>query len=77
MTAPDPREIAAGLTKVQLRLLEYLSPKPKSLRLEQAMLVGYSLEKVGLVKRTWFTDKSYLTPLGQQVSAILKERDDG
>jgi hypothetical protein len=68
-----PQEFARVLTTAQRAALGHLSEKPWSFPLRWHVLVGYGLERLGLVKRTWLTGKSYITPLGLAVRAILTE----
>ena len=78
VTPPDPREIAAGLTKDDPWLVSYLlgwaglGPAESwgaamSFAIETAHSKGLIVSEMDAA----------LTPLGQQVAAILKEQNDG
>ena len=70
----DPKAIAARLSETQRSALGFLSVKPWEFSLRWAALVGYSLERMGLAKRTFWRDKFYITPLGLAVRKALQEQ---
>ena len=60
-------EMAARLTPTQWDApghLEHIG-KPWRFPVRWSVLVGYSLERLGLARRTFWLDKTYLTPLGK------------
>jgi hypothetical protein len=71
----EAETVAKGLTKAQREALGHIETKPWKVPIRWLVLVGYSLEALGLAKRTWLLDKTYLTPFGLAVrAAILKEK---
>jgi hypothetical protein len=72
---PIPQEITRRLTKEQRVALGHMSEKPWPYPLRWHVLVGFSLEHLGLAKRAWLTGKSYITPLGLAVRAALTDGD--
>ena len=81
VNAPDAREIAAGLTKAQAWVLR-LWPKTERggcviWRHGFALGTVRALEVRGLTSIFAETYSFRLTPLGQQVAAILKGERDG
>jgi hypothetical protein len=76
MTDPQIAEIAAKLTAAQREAIPHIPEQAWRMPMRWMVLVGYSLEHLGLMKRTWFTDRSIITPLGQSVAAYLKEQSN-
>ena len=88
MTVPDAREIAAGLTKAGRRTIlcataDWQPGYRGGINATSAAFIIFQwpgvIEKrqVTFNKHGWARGEYRLTPLGQQVAAILKERNDG
>lgn len=73
LTTPLP-ELAATLSEAQRKAVGHLSDigKPWRMPVRWSALVGYDLERKGLAKRTFWQDKTYLTPLGIALRNHLK-----
>lgn len=70
----DVARIAMGLSAQQHTAIGHLAEigKPWRMPVRWSVLVGYGLERLGLAKRTFWTDKTRLTPLGIAVANHLK-----
>ena len=79
MQTDDVAGIAAGLIQSEQYALGHLSDtgKPWRMPVRWSVLVGYRLEQLGLAKRTFWQDKTYLTPLGIAVRNHIKETEHG
>ncbi len=73
---PSPEGLADKLTATQRSALEHIG-KPWRFPVRWSALVGYSLEAMGLAKRTFWQDKTYITPLGERVRDLLRARESG
>ena len=76
----DVAAITKGLREEQRAALGHLAQigKPWRFPIRWSALVGYGLETMGLAKRTFWLDKTCLTPLGLAVCAHLQaiEQED-
>jgi hypothetical protein len=70
----EAEKIAAGLTARQQRELLTLSGQPQGKSITWRARFGYGFERLGLTKRTLLTDRTYLTPLGLEVRAVLERQ---
>ena len=69
-----PKSHCSGIERGAADALGFLSVKPWKFPLRWSVLVGYSLERTGLAKRTFWRGKSYITPLGLAVRKALQEQ---
>jgi hypothetical protein len=67
-------ELAERLRPTQVEAVLSLSEHPADKSVSWSVFVGYGLERLGLAKRTLLSDRTYLTPLGLEVQAILRAR---
>ncbi len=69
-------QIAERLTEGQVVGLTHLAEigKPWKFPVRWSVLVGYSLEALGLARRTFWQDKTYITRLGSAVRSYLESQ---
>ena len=72
----DVAKIAAGLKDCHRRALLGLPNKPQEQPLAWHVMFGYPLERQGLIARTFWFDRTYVTPLGLAVRNHLNQKDD-